>query len=206
MFQKMKNIDIAFRYIRSFTLVVILSCASVCCGVSYWCIRLVSQQRDKVYVLSHGQAFSAHLSGRQENLEVEARDHLSNFHHYFFTLDPDERAIQENLSKALYLADQSAKQVYDNLSEQGYYSDLIAANVNQVIRIDSIRLDMDTYPYRFSLYATQQIIRPTSQTTRSLVTRGALRQVSRSEHNAHGFLIERWETLQNVDLVTKNRK
>ncbi len=206
MFRKMKNIDSAFRYIRGFTMLVILLCACICCFAMYWSFNVVNRLQDRVYVLAQGQALQATASGRKENLAAEARDHISRFHELFFTLDPDEKSIQENLGKAMYLADGSAKKAYDNLREKDFYTQLIAANVNQTIRIDSIQIDIIVYPHFFRLYASQLIVRPTSQTTRSLVSQGSLRQISRSENNPHGFLIERWEIVENKDLKTQNRK
>ncbi|MDP3180258.1 MAG: conjugative transposon protein TraK, partial [Bacteroidota bacterium] len=41
---------------------------------------------------------------------------------------------------------------------------------------------------------------------RSLITEGALRNVSRSDNNPHGFLIERWNTIENRDIKTENRR
>ena len=129
-----------------------------------------------------------------------------DFHFYFFTLDPDDKVIKGNIAKALYLADESAKRAYDDLKESGFYSGLISGNINQTIRIDSIVVDIDMYPHHFRCYATQNIVRPTSITMRSLITEGALRNVSRSDNNPHGFLIEKWNTIENRDLKTENRR
>jgi hypothetical protein len=52
----------------------------------------------------------------------------------------------------------------------------------------------------------QNIIRTTSILSRSLHTEGTLRNVSRSDNNPHGFLIERFNTIENKDLGTINRK
>jgi hypothetical protein len=41
--------------------------------------------------------------------------------------------------------------------------------------------------------------------TRDLVTEGWLRNISRSDNNPHGFLIERWNTIDNRDLKVENR-
>ncbi len=127
------------------------------------------------------------------------------FHTYFFTLDPDEKAIESNLSRALYLADVSAKKQYDNLKETGYFAGIMAGNISQQITIDSVIVDARIEPYQFRCFATLKIIRPTSIVTRNLITQGFLRNVTRSDHNAHGFLIERWETLENRDLKTEAR-
>lgn len=109
------------------------------------------------------------------------------------------------MRKALYLADESAKRQYDNLRENGYYANVISGNVNQEILIDSIRIDVDRYPFYFRCNAIQKIIRTTSTVTRTLVTEGYLRNVQRSDHNPHGFLIERWNTIENRDIKIENR-
>lgn len=206
MFRKMKNIDTAFRHIRGFTLVVIIGCVLICCFALYKSFSLVSQMQSKIYILANGKALEAYASERKDNVPVEARDHVTTFHKLFFTLDPDDKAIAANITKALYLADGTAKRAYDDLKENGYYAGLISGNVNQTIAVDSVAIDINEYPYKFRCYATQSIIRPTSITTRSLVTDGALRNVSRSDNNPHGFLIERWSTIDNRDLKTVNRR
>jgi conjugative transposon TraK protein len=206
MFQKMKNIDTAFRHVRGFTMLVIVGCVVICCFALYKSYSLVSQMQSKIYILANGKALEAYASERKDNIPVEARDHVKVFHRLFFTLDPDDKAIQTTITKALYLADASAKRVYDDLKENGYYAGLISGNVNQTISVDSVAVDINEYPYRFRCYATQSIVRPTSITTRSLITEGSLRNVSRSDNNPHGFLIERWNIIENSDLKTVSRR
>lgn len=206
MFRKTKNIDTAFKQIRFFTMLVTIVCGLVCCFALYKSFSLVSRMQGKIYILANGKALEAYASEQKDNIPVEARDHVKNFHQFFFTLDPDDKAIQATITKALYLADGSAKHAYDDLKENGYYAGLISGNVNQKISVDSVALDVSEYPYRFRCFATQSIIRPTSITTRSLVTEGALRNVSRSDNNPHGFLIEKWSTIDNRDLKTQRRQ
>jgi conjugative transposon TraK protein len=200
----MKNIDTAFRQMRTVSIIVIISCMLICCYALFKSYRLVEVMQGKVYILSDGKALEALASDRKDNIGVEARDHVKTFHQLFFTLDPDDKVIQSNLTKALYLADASAKTAYDNLSEIGYYANIIAGNISQQIQVDSVNVDLQNYPYHFRCYATQSIIRTTSTVTRSLITEGDLRNVSRSDNNPHGFLIERWSTLENKDLKSVN--
>lgn len=202
----MKNIDTAFRYIRSFTLLIVVGCLVLCGLVFYKYYGLLAHMQDKIYVLSAGDVFQANASSKKDNILVEARAHIKRFHQYFFTLDPDDKAIQQTIYKALYLADASAKRMYDNLMESGFYAALISGNINQTIQIDSVQILQNHNPIAFKCFATQQIIRSSSSTTRLLITKGALRHVSRSENNPHGFLIERWSIVQNKDLKTQVRK
>src|SRR3546814_19785885 len=120
------------------------------------------------------------------------------FHHHFFTLGPDDKAIKAGITKALYLADGSAKRQYDNLVEGNYYSNLISGNVSQSIAIDSIEVDITNYPFRFRLHAVQEITRPTSIAERSLLTEGYLRNVPRSDTKPHGFQIGRASCRERV--------
>jgi conjugative transposon TraK protein len=161
--------------------------------------------QSKIYILANGKALEAYAAERKDNIPVEARDHVKSFHLYFFTLDPDDKVIQQNITKALYLADASAKRAYDNFKENGFYSGIISGNISQRIKVDSVQVDMAQYPHYFRCYATQEIIRTTSTVSRSLVTEGYLRNVSRSDNNPHGFLIERWTTIENRDIKTENR-
>lgn len=205
MFQKMKNIDSAFRYIRWFSLFFLVGCVTVTVFIAYKSYELTSGAQQRIFILANGKALEAYAADRKDNIPVEARDHVKMFHYFFFTLDPDEKVIQENISKALYLADASAKQQYDNLKENGYYASLMAGNISQEVQADSIEINMGIYPYYFRFKGEQRIIRPTTIVTRSLLTEGYLRNVSRSDNNPHGFLIEKWRTLENRDVKTQTR-
>src|SRR5687768_675923 len=177
MFQQMKNIDSAFKYVRGFTLIIIIASISLCAYSLHRSFRLVGEIQSKIYILANGKALEAYAAERKDNIPVEARDHVKTFHHFFFTLDPDEKVIQANITKALYLADVSAKRQYDNLKESGYYTNLISANISQLITIDSVMIEINQSPIYFRCFGTQQIIRTTSIVTRNLITEGWLRNV-----------------------------
>ncbi|AZI24095.1 conjugative transposon protein TraK [Pedobacter sp. G11] len=199
MFTQFKNIDTAFSHIKRFSIFLIIACTMISGFAIYKGFDAAARARATVYILANGKVLEAVSADRKDNIAVEVRDHIKMFHHYFFTLDPDEKVIQANISSALNLADESAKKAYDNLKEKGYFNNLIAANISQQIVIDSTSLDLADYPYRFKCYATQKLIRATSTLTRKLITAGTLRNVSRSDNNPHGFLIQHWETLDNHD-------
>lgn len=205
MFQKTRNIDSAFRHIKLFSIVLIAGCVCITGYTLYSTSKMIAGSQEKIFILANGKALEAYAADRKDNVPVEARDHVKMFHHYFFTLDPDDKVIQSNIAKALYLADGSAKQQYDNLKENSYYTNIISGNISQTIELDSIHINTDSYPYYFRYTGIQKIIRPTSIVTRNLMTEGYLRNVSRSDNNPHGFLIERWKTIENNDIKIENR-
>src|SRR5476651_1680685 len=204
MFTHLKNIETAFQHIKRFSYLVIISCTLICGFTLYKCFQFSTLASKHIYILANGKALEAFAADRKDNIPVEARDHIRMFHHYFFTLDPDEKVIDANISKALYLADESAKNQYNDLKEKSYYNNLISGNISQEITVDSIQLDMNQYPYYFKCFATQKLIRSTSTVNRSLITQGYLRNVTRSDNNPHGFLILHWETLANRDTTIQH--
>lgn len=205
MFNHFNNIETAFKHVRQFTLVVIAACMVVCCYTVVESYRMVDRAQQRIYILANEKALEAFSADGRDNIPVEARSHIASFHHHFFTLDPDDKVIEENIGKALYLADGTARKQYQDLKESNYYSNVISGNISQRITVDSISLDLQDHPYRFVYHGKQEIIRPTATVTRSLITDGQARRVNRSDNNPHGFLIERWRIIENKDLDFKRR-
>ena len=206
MFSQLKNIDTAFKHIKLFSYLLIVACMTISCYAVYKSYQSSTDFKNHIYILANGKALEAFAADAKTNTPVEARDHIKVFHEDFFNLSPDDKQIQATITKALYLADASAKVQYDNLKESGFYANLIAGNISQQIVVDSVQLDAGLYPYYFKCFATEKLIRTSGTVNRGLVTQGYLRNVSRSDNNPHGFLIERWETLENKDLGTQNNK
>lgn len=205
MFLRVRNLESSFQLIRTMCVVVVAGVFILCGYIFFITTRAIDRAQTRIYVLSGGKALEAMAGDRKDNIAVEARDHIRTFHSFFFTLDPDDRLVNDNLTRALYLADGSARRIYENLRESGYYSGIISGNISQRIGVDSVQLNLDSYPYYFRLFGKEIITRPTSVVTRELVTEGYLRDVSRSDNIPHGFLIERWSILGNSDLKIEQR-
>lgn len=204
MFTQFKNIDTAFRHIKRFSIFLILANVFCTCFCIYKSYDMVDRAQNRIHILYNGKVLEAIASDKKTNLEVELRDHIKTFHQFFFSLSPDDKAIKANISKALYLADESAKRQSDNLRESGYYNNIISANISQEIEIDSTRIDINQYPYAFTCYATQKLVRSTSTIFRKLVTQGKVRDMkAQTDNNPHGFLIQNWEILINQDAPLK---
>ena len=103
------------------------------------------------------------------------------------------------------MADRSAYNYYTDFAEKGYYNRIIASNINQVLQVDSVVCNFDSYPYSAMTYARQMIIRESNVTERSLVTSCRLLNATRSDSNPNGFTIEGFTILENKDLRTIER-
>ena len=114
-FTKIKNLDTAFASVRRFAFTIIVLCAAITGYALYAMLSVAATAESRIYVLANGKAIEAFATDRKSNIAVEARDHVKYFHQYFFTLDPDEKVIEANIKRALYLCDGSAKQQYQAL-------------------------------------------------------------------------------------------
>src|SRR5689334_9783780 len=112
MFRQLKNIDSAFKYVRSFSLALVVASVGIGCFAIYCAHDILSRSGQRIFVLANGKALEAIASDRKDNIPVEAKDHVKMFHLWFFSLDPDDKVIQRNITRALYLADGTAKRVY----------------------------------------------------------------------------------------------
>jgi len=158
-------------------------------------------------VLDNGKSLLVALrEDISENRNAEARDHVKRFHELFFTMEPDKEYIENNVREALHLADRSAMEQYQSYKESNLYNQVIASDISMTLQTDSIQLDFSTYPYRFYFYGKQKIVRKSNITIRRLSTSGSLRNISRTDNNPHGFLMENWRITDNQDLETIKRK
>ena len=199
-FKTLRNIENSFKQIRLYTIVF----ASLCLGIVSYTVwksyNFAQEQRQKIYVLDNGKSLMLALSQDASlNRPVEAREHVRRFHELFFTLAPDKDAIESNMKRAFYLADQSAFNYYKDLSEKGYYRRIISGNIQQRIEVDSVVGNFDTYPYTLQTYAKQYIIRSSNLTKRNLVTSCYLVNSVRSDNNPQGFTIEKFTVVENKD-------
>jgi len=194
-----------------FTVYTLLTISLILIGFSIFVfmhsIKLVERSRQKIYVLDNGKSLLLALRADiTENRQAEAKDHIKRFHELFFTMEPDKQYIENNAREALYLADGSAMKQYQSYKENNVYNQVIASDISMTLLTDSVKIDFSSYPYRFTFYGKQKIVRKSNITIRNLETAGKLRNISRTDNNPHGFLMEDWMITDNKDLETLKRK
>jgi len=199
-----KNIEAKIRLatwvaIGSFLTSVVLS--GICCSYAY---RQVSDARKSIYILSNGIPLQANQTDMQVNRPAEYRADIDLFHSLFFSLTPDDKYIEYQLKKAMYLVDESGADQVNNLKENGFFNSVLSSSSVITLQTDSISLDMAKRYFRY--YGKLKIDRRSSTVIRSLITEGYLKDIPRSDNNPHGVLIVNWKTLENKDLenVQKN--
>jgi conjugative transposon TraK protein len=203
-FMIIKNIEAKIRLatwlaMGSFVTAIIIS--SVC---GYFAWRQVADARKTIYILNNNVPLQASQADMQMNRPAEYRADVDVFHSLFFSLTPDDKYIEYQMKKAMYLVDQSGVEQYNNLKENGFFNSILSSSSVLTLRTDSITLDVPRRYFRY--YGKLKIDRRSSTVVRSLVTEGYLKDIPRSDNNPHGVLIINWKTLENKDLedVQKN--
>ena len=205
-FNSLQNIQKAFALTRIY--LILISVFTLVLGgyAIYSSYQFAEAQRSKIYVLENGQPLLLALSHNvDENRVAEAMSHVRRFHEYFFTISPEKTAIEYNINKALFLADNMAADYYIKLKEDGFYERVISAGIICEIMVDSVKIDDTTYPYKAYTYGKTSIIRSSSILYRNLETVCDLVNSTRTENNPHGFMIEKWRVVDNSNIKEVKR-
>ena len=206
-FKSLQNIQKAFALTRIYLILMTVLAIGLGGYAIYSSYVFAEAQRSKIYVLENGQPLLLALSHNvEENRIAEAKSHVRRFHEYFFTVSPEKSAIEYNIKKALFLADNAAADYYIKLKEDGFYERIISAGVLCEIIVDSVKIDDTTYPYKAYTYARTSVIRSSSILYRNLETSCNLLNSTRTENNPHGFIIENWKVLDNSDIKLVDRR
>lgn len=198
-----KNLENKIKLVTILCCMFLAGCVLISLS-SIWTARnMVVDAQNKIYVLDSNVPIMVQRTTMEETLDVEAKSHVETFHHYFFTLAPDDKYIKYTMEKAMYLVDETGLAQYNTLKEKGFYSNIMGTSAVFSIFCDSIKFDKQSM--EFTYYGRQRIERRTSILTRELVTAGKLKRVPRTDNNPHGLLIVNWRTLLNKDIEQRNK-
>ena len=198
-----KNLDYKFKLVLILCSLFLVGCVVIYLG-SIWTARtMVDDAQKKIYVLDGNVPILVNRSTMEETLDVEAKSHVEMFHHYFFTLAPDDKYIKYTMEKAMYLIDESGIAQYNALKEKGFYGNIMGTSAVFSIFCDSIKFNKENMSFIY--YGRQRIERRTSVLMRELVTEGFVKRVPRTENNPHGLLIVNWRTILNKDIDQKTK-
>ena len=199
------NIDSSFRKMKFLTIASLICAGCVCVlsvGIAAWSSE---HARESVYVIEKGSAVMARRSHEDANRDMEAADHVTRFHELMFNLSPSSESIKRNVDRALLMSDRSAYDYWMDLSERGFYQRLVSANVSQEIVVDSVKVDMQSYPYGVITYGKLFLLRESNITSYQFESTCRLVEVERSPSNPHGLMIEKFLVTRNDNLGTRKR-
>jgi conjugative transposon TraK protein len=199
-----KNIEAKVR-LATFIAAGSLITSLIITGMSFlYAFKLVSNAQKNIYILDNNIPIQARQTDVQMNRPAEYRADVDLFHSLFFSLTPDDKYMEYQMKKAMYLVDESGMEQYNNLKENGFFNSILTSSSVLTLQTDSIMVDVPKHYFRY--YGKLKIDRRSSTVLRSLITEGYLKDIPRSDNNPHGVIIINWKTLENKDLqdVEKN--
>jgi conjugative transposon TraK protein len=199
------TIETSFRKLKFITVASIASGVIIALGAVYISGQQMLSNNDNIYVIDRGSAVMAARSGQDAYRDLEVKDHIERFHELTFNLSPNSESIKRNLDRALVMSDKSAYDYWSDLSERGFYSRIVSANISQEIVIDSVKVDMSSYPYQAKTYAKVFMLRESNITAYDFESSCRLVDVERSPSNPHGLMIEKFRVSKNENMGTRQR-
>ena len=202
-----ETIESSFRKTKLLTISTLVCAAVVAIGSLVFAFSYVGSNMNKIYVMDKsGSTTAATAVDANMTRDIECRDHVSRFHELLFNLSPTTDAIKTNVERAFTMADKSAYDYYSDMAERDYYRRLVSANIIQQIIIDSVKVDLSTYPHNTHTWAKLYLIRESNITSYAFESTGRLVEVGRSSTNPHGLMLERFNVIKNEKIETRKRQ
>lgn len=140
-----KNLENKIRLVGIICTAFLAGCIIISVS-SIWTARtMVTDAQKKVYVLDGNVPILVNRTTMDETLDVEAKSHVEMFHHFFFTLPPDDKYIRYTMEKAMYLVDETGLAQYNTLKEKGFYSNILGTSSVFSIYCDSIAFNKERW-------------------------------------------------------------
>lgn len=188
----LQNIQTGFKKMKLITVLSVVSATIVsiaAVGAAFW---FAENQRSQVYIVDEGSVLMASRTSNSAQRDLEVGDQLKTFLRLFFNIAPNMTTIESNISMALELADASASNYYTDLQEKQYFSRIVESGISQSIEVDSVKVNVLTYPYQAEAYGHLYTVRSSNASRVSYVATCTATESQRTPKNAHGILLERF--------------
>ena len=199
------DIEQSFKVMKYITTLALATAAAVILGAMLLYTRKTEELTGKIYVVDRGSAVMASRTPEDGYRDIEADDHVLRFHELMLNVTPNAESIKRNLDRALILSDKSAYDYYMDLSEKGFYQRMISANITQEFVADSVRVDLQSYPYRVRTYGKLYLMRESNINLYEFESEAQLVEVERSPSNPHGLMLEKFHVTRNENIGSRRR-
>lgn len=188
----LQNIQTGFKKMKLVTFLSVISSTIITItvvGAAFW---FAENQRSQVYIIDEGSVLMASRTSNTAQRDLEVGEQLKTFLRLFFNIAPNMTTIESNISMALELADVSASNYYADLQEKQYFSRIVESGISQSIEIDSVKVNVLTYPYQAEAYGHLYTIRSSNASRVPYVATCTATESQRTPKNVHGILLERF--------------
>lgn len=139
---------------------------------------------------------------RREEIHIEIKDHLTKFHEFFYQYSAYN--VDTNISRALWLGDQSIEDLYIKRLNEGWYNKVTNLGIIQTISFnpEHVKVVGLDEPFKFQFPLTITTKQGRSVKKYSFVTTGIIYYVDRHfPLNPHGLYITQFAEHQIVEVT-----
>lgn len=201
----MEDIQSSFKKMKVITVCATVAAVCVCVGSSYFAYRTITENEGNIFVVDEGYVLSANRQDNKVQKDLEIINHVTRFHELMYNLAPDIKTISVNVERASALGLQPAVEIDRNRKEQQFYTQMIQLAAVEEIAVDSVKVDLRSYPYKATTWATLYFIRSSNVAKYAFRSSCSLVNTRRSETNPHGLAIENFvvQEQRQVDTATR---
>lgn len=193
MLDQLKNIQKLHSLTKVYLIGITVIAVLVSISSIWMSYQFAEAQREKIYVLDQGKSLILALEQDiRQSRPAEAKAHVQRFHELFFTLTPNMSSIENNVNKALQLSDETPAFYYKERKSKQYYDHIVQGGIICEIFTDSVKVNMDKYPYEATYYGKTSFMRCSDIEYFSIVTTQLLINAPRTDTNPHGFVLGNW--------------
>ena len=191
------NIDTAFKQTRTISIIALVCSFLFCVVVMFIAMQMVTKGKGKIYITNgYGNTLTAYQISANKNRDAEVKSQVRNFHSLLYDITPNPDEIKKKVDEIMLMGDASVKAFMDKRGDS-YYKKLIASDVEIKYELDSIRTNIDVYPYKAVQYGKEVVQTQVGFLVKNLITSLDLREVARTDANPHGLLIGNFEIHKN---------
>lgn len=201
-----EDIQTSFKKMKVITISGIIVMAILILGAFALAFNFVSQRENSIFVVDDGYVLAATRQDNSVQKDLEVINHVTRFHELMYNLAPDLRTIKTNVERASALGITPALQIDLNRQEKQFYTQMIQLGAVEEIAVDSVKVDISSYPYKAKTWATMYFIRSSNVAKYSFISNCSLINTQRSPTNPHGLSIETFVVEEQVQLETSTRK
>lgn len=201
-----EDIQTSFKKMKVLSISFLVAVTVLCLGAFYLAFNFVKQRENTIFVVDDGYILAATRQDNTVQKDLEVINHVTRFHELMYNLAPDLATIKTNIERASALGITPAVEIDLNRQEKQFYTQMIQLGAVEEIAVDSVKVDISSYPFKARTWATLYFIRSSNVAKYSYVSNCTLIDTQRSPTNPHGLSIETFVVEEQRQIETSTRK
>lgn len=189
------NVTTLIRSLRVICVALVVTVAVNNLGWLYAYVMETNEHAERVYVATDNGTVSAVTAGHATPTVYEARNLVRHFMDVMF--QHDATTFRERVNLGMKLVDHNdGRAIYETFKRGEVLENYHRYNSHTNWTCDSVRVDMNTEPYRGSVWGAQEVVYDNQIIVQPVAARFTLSRQTRSDINPYGLLIDSFSFIE----------